>query len=107
MADNPISEYQSKLKQLREATQAVERVVKTVINGADNLKYWRDVVVSGGGGFPPHLMGSNRTINADDWPTGQQIGQLLSRWHSVRFETQQAYERIPLSEREGIQPPSE
>lgn len=105
MADNPISEYQAKLKELRDATQAVERVVKTVINGADNLGRWREVVVSGAGGFPGHLMGSSRSINANDWPTGQQIGQLLSRWHSVHFETQQAYQRIPQSEREGIQLP--
>ena len=107
MADNPISEYQAKLRELRKATEEVDRMVSIITNAANDLSRWRDVMVSGGGGFPPHLVGSSRNINASTWPTGQQIGELLSRWHSVRFGTQQAYGRIPPSEREEIQPPSE
>ena len=105
MADNAISEYQAKLKELREATEAVERTVRVIVAGSEHLKHWRQVVVSGAGGFPPELMGSSRTINADDWPTGKQIGDLLSRWHSLHFATEQAYRRIPDDQRDVVQPP--
>ena len=105
MADNPISEYQAKLKELHETTQAVEKMVATIVSGANKLTHWRQVVVTDGGNFPCELMGGSQTINANDWPTGQQIGQLLSQWHSLHSATQQAYEQIPDDQRDVVQPP--
>ena len=105
MTDNPISEYQTKLKELRTITRSIEKMVATVVSGADNLNHWRQVVVTSAGKVPPELIGSPRIIDANDWPTGQQIGQLLSQWHDIKVKTDQAYKRIPPSQREGVQTP--
>jgi|SRR5215470_5235892 len=72
---------------------------------ATDLRDWRSVRVSGSGSFPSHLSASSRSIDANTWPTGHDIGQLLSKWHSMLFDTQRAFERIPFNQRAGIRPP--
>jgi len=105
MADDPIAEYQVKRKELQAATAVVEKTVRIVTAAATDLRDWRTVRVSGSGSFPSHLSASSRSIDANTWPTGHEIGQLLSKWHSMLFDTQRAFERIPFNQRAGIRPP--
>ncbi|HEY7167852.1 MAG TPA: hypothetical protein VIB79_25060 [Candidatus Binatia bacterium] len=105
MDDDPIEAYQAKRKELQAATALVEKIVKIVIAAAGDLRDWRTVMVNGSSGFPPHLSASSRSIDADTWPSGQEIGQILSKWHSLSAETQRAYERIADGQRAGIRPP--
>jgi hypothetical protein len=105
MDADPIQEYQAKRRELQALTAAVEKTVRTVAAGAVDLRDWRSVMVTGSDRFPSHLSASSRTIDAATWPTGQEIGQLLSKWHSLQFDTRQAYERIAPDLRAGIRPP--
>jgi hypothetical protein len=105
MADDSIGDYQAKRKELQAATAVIEKFVRIVTAAATDLRDWRSVMVNGSGGFPSHLSASSRSIDANTWPTGHEIGQLLSKWHSILFDTQRAYERIPSDRRAGIRPP--
>jgi len=101
MAINLIAEYQTKLKELYEATQAAERIIKIITIGAKHLEHWQETEIIGSGKFPS----LKRSINAADWPSGQELGQILSHWHTINFEARQAYDQIPDSQRIGIEPP--
>ena len=105
MTEELVSEYQTKRKELQAATAVVEKTIRIVTAAANDLRDWRAVMVSGSGEFPSHLSASSRSIDASTWPTGQTIGEILSKWHTTLAETQQAYERIPLERRAGIRPP--
>src|SRR5262249_53882232 len=105
MLDDPIAEYRVKRKELQATTAIVEKIVRIVTAAAADLRDWSSVRVSGTGSFPAHLSASSRSIDASTWPTGHEMGELLSKWHSMRFDTQRAFERIPLNQRAGIRPP--
>lgn len=105
MTEELVSEYQTKRKELQAATAVVEKTIRIVTAAANDLRDWRTVMVNGSGEFPSHLSASSRSIDASTWPTGQTIGEILSKWHTTLAETQQAYERIPLERRAGIRPP--
>ena len=107
MADNPLSEYVAKLRELDEATAAVQRTVDLIHATSQDLQQdWRQVSVSNvTGGFFDHVMASGRRINASQWPTGQQIADLLIRWHTLHFAAERAYSEFPEDQRAEIHPP--
>ena len=105
MDGDPILEYQTKRRELQALTAMVEKTVRIVAAAAVDLRDWRSVMVTGIDRFPSHLSASSRSIDAATWPTGQEIGQLLSKWHSLQLDTRQAYERIAPEQRAGIRPP--
>jgi hypothetical protein len=48
------------------------------------------------------------SINANEWPTAQQLSSALAGWHNALFEVQKAYSAIPEDMRAVVvKPPSE
>jgi hypothetical protein len=95
-------DFWTRKKQLDEQTKRVETMVQAIIKGANDLKIWRQATVSGTGGFPAHLLGSTQVINANEWPSGQQLGQALSTWHSLDHEYRNSWRRLTPDEQDQM-----
>ena len=107
MSEDPFANYQEKAKQLDEAAEAINKIIQIITTVAEDLKQWEQVDIIGVIGQPRHLIASKRTINFNNWPTGEVIINLFSHWYKIKFETHQAYEEIPESRRTKIEPPRE
>lgn len=104
MATDLIQAYQEALKQLETSTSQVERYVVEILNGASKLRHWESVVISNSGiGFPIEAHGES--IDANNWPSAQQLAEVLSEWHKVYHAVNNAWNAIPKDRRVGIQPP--
>lgn len=105
MASNPITEYQTALRNFNRAKNHAETLVNTIAEAAAKLQNWRTVRVSNVNvGFPVDISISN-SINANQWPTAQQLAEALADYHSRLHEVGNAYRRIPEDQREVVQPP--
>ncbi|HWD26746.1 MAG TPA: hypothetical protein VG387_06255 [Rhizomicrobium sp.] len=58
------------------------------------------------GGFPPGVaMGRGTSVPASEWPTAQQIQDVLVRWHAAREDAMNAWRALPKDEQSAMQPP--
>jgi hypothetical protein len=60
------------------------------------------------GGFPIEVA-TNRaapTANATEWPSAQQIQDILVRWHNAKFEAENAWSRLTPDQQKAMQPPT-
>lgn len=60
------------------------------------------------GGFPAEVV-MNRaapTVAADQWPTAQQIQNVLVRWHSAKADAENAWRALSEDQRKAMQPPT-
>jgi len=104
MSEDPIQTYQEALSNLEAATRQVERLVSEVVKAGKVLQNWKHVTVADGKtGFPPeaHVY----SINPDNWPSAQQLAEVLSGWHQSRHAVNNAWNAIPRDRRVGLQPP--
>ena len=46
-----------------------------------------------------------RTADAKEWPTAEQIQSSLALWHDTRGKMNQAWSRIPIEDRIGLEAP--
>lgn len=109
---DPISAYQKAHQDFLDATQAGRKLSLTVSRAASvlSLNGWNKAVISNAaGGYPPELIlaNTNNTINANEWPTAQQMTDILLAWHKAREEMRNAYAAIPESQRSVVKPPPE
>ncbi len=109
MATDPISGYQEAHTRYDRATRAVENMVALITATSDALRQnWKRVSVSNVGvGFPAevNLIRGNPSVNGSDWPDATRLAKTLAEWHTARHELDNAYGRIPESQRSVIQPP--
>jgi len=104
MATDRIQAYQEALKKLEVTTRQVEHYVGEIQNGATKLRNWESVVISNSGvGFPAEAHGES--IDANTWPSAQQLAEALSEWHKARHTVNNAWSAIPEERRTGLQPP--
>ncbi len=105
MASDPISEYQHALQEFEQSKARAERLVNTISDAADKLRRWTGVNVSNtSAGFPIDIINGS-SINGKEWPSGEELAQALSRYHSTFHEAGNAYRRIPANQRQVVQPP--
>ena len=107
MASDPISNYQQALQSFEAAQRRVQSLVQIIDQAALHLRNWQRVIVSNSRHSFPTGIGttSNASINAQTWPTGDQIGEALSQYHSLLHEAGNAYRQIPESQKAVVQPP--
>ncbi len=103
------------------AKKALDECVKTVEDGLAPLhrasqylsgkhdgvspgsgKSWQWVVITDGPPFPDHIKDSPLTISAQSLPTGQQIAELLSRWHALDQDYRQAWDALAQDEQTAL-----
>ena len=105
---DPISQYQQAAATLKATIAEAERVVRVVTGGASALREWRKTMVSNSkGGFPMEigLSPHSPSINASEWPTGQQIADALQRYHQAKQALRNAHSAIPEGQRSVVQAP--
>jgi hypothetical protein len=59
------------------------------------------------GGLPPAtpMGGRSKSFDGRQWPSAEQIQQLLIRWHAARGKMMGAWADVPVEGRAGLQPP--
>jgi hypothetical protein len=102
-----IEKYQAAGIELKNAIASAERLVKIIRDGALVLQDWKRVMVSNAQvGFPAEVaLTRSPSINASDWPTGQQLAEALRRYHNARGDLRRAYDAIPEAQRDAIRGP--
>ncbi len=104
MSEDPIKAYQDALQDFNSATKEAEGLVMAITSVANALRDWKRVTVADNKtGFP--LEAHGYSINPDNWPTIQQIAEVLSGWHRVRHVMNNKWNAIPHDRRVGLQPP--
>jgi len=105
MAIDPITEYQTATENFERARNKAEQMVRAITDAANTLRNWQAVTVSNVNiSFPAGLVAA-RSINAKEWPTAEQLAQVLSSYHSTLHEAGNAYRRVPENQRKVVQPP--
>ncbi len=105
MVTDPIRTYRDALQRFHQATAHVERVVRIVRQGARALEDWQHASVSS---MPSDWRTPTRpdeTIDALQWPTAQQIADVLMIWHAARHEARTAWQKVPPADRAGLPEP--
>jgi hypothetical protein len=101
---DPIQAYKQAIRSLEAATEQVEAFVEEITHAATILRRWEQVkILNLGVGFPPGA--ELESINADNWPTSQQLAEALAEWHNCRNTLNNAWQAIPETQRTGLQPP--
>jgi hypothetical protein len=102
-----IEKYQQAVNELKAAVAGAERIVKVVLEGAASLRDWKHALVANAtGAFPPELGAArNAPLNANEWPSGQQLADSLIRYHDARSELRKAYEAVEDTHRGVVKPP--
>ena len=104
MSEDPIKAYQDAFQDFDSATKEAEGLVMAITSVANALRDWKRVTVADGKtGFPPEAHGYS--INPDNWPTIQQIAEVLSGWHRIRHVMNNKWNAIPRDRRVSLQPP--
>lgn len=104
-----IEAYQDALSTFTEHERVVSSMIENMRRALSDLGAggWKSVVISGIP-LPAEIVmsGRNKSFDADRWPTGQQLKESIAKWHELRGQLRQAWDRIPDSRRFGITPPS-
>jgi hypothetical protein len=108
MSDSSIGTYQQAVNQLKRAQADVERYVTTIQTASrllGNGKWKTAMMANVSGGFPADIAFSRESINGNDWPTGQQLADVLQAYHATRQALKNAWGAIPPDERAVVHPP--
>ena len=100
--------YIAKRSELLLAIQKVEQIFSK-ITALSQLQFaagWKKLQVSNATiGLPAEMtFGTGPTLNAGDWPTGDQIAAAIARWHEARREARSAHLVLNQAERDTMLP---
>lgn len=104
--DDPVRIYQEALREFEEAKKRVRDVVETIRDVASKLKDWPRVKVTNiSTPFPPDAALGDASIDAGQWPTGQQIADALVDCHWAYRAMDNAWGALPHERRIGLSEP--
>lgn len=104
MADS-IRAYLDARKALAGAVNQVESIVRPIHEASQALQKWQNVIISNVEVSFPGGERLTASLNANHWPTMQQLAQALAAYHAAYHVVRQAWSAIPESDRSGLQPP--
>lgn len=106
MANDPVQVYLDSSTSLDKATHILTKMIRTITDAAEKLRDPSRVAVLGPGlGIQPHLVGTSSTIDAEEWPSAQQLHQALFDWQKADEACRIAWGLVPKPRRSGLQPP--
>lgn len=106
MVNDPVQAYLESSRLLDSTAQTLTKMVRTITDAAEKLRNPATVAVLGRGlGIQPHLVGTPATIEADEWPSAQQLHQALFNWQQADEACHIAWGLVPKPHRSGLQPP--
>ncbi len=103
MAD-PVAAYQTAYEEFGKAYDKGKRIAKFLMMIGDYMSRWESVSVTNAGiAYPASAVGSRmKTINADDWPTAELLGQTLADFHKAKAALDAAWHAVPADRRSGL-----
>jgi len=105
MAEDPIRKYIDAKRELDSLTEKVEKLQRFVEEVGNSLRNpFRFMVSDVSVGFPPEIAMSRGipTLYANEWPTAQQIAELLASLHKAYLDARNAFMRIPEPDRKNV-----
>ena len=102
MTNQWLTTYLHARQTLVEVTKKVEESIAGITGAAVSLKDWRHVHIPSVNLFPFQL---NRVPEVPPWPSTQELGDLLKRWHSAKSAVDTAWQQVPHQDRQGVLPP--
>lgn len=108
MENDPIADYQAKIEERDKARAAVEKMTRTIQLGTEVFERsnWQDILNSFDKEMP-EVTKIGEFFPIKDWPTGEQIKQLLSQWRIAQQEVQEAYLKVPEDKRKILRSPQD
>ena len=93
---DPISAYQEAIRERSEARDRMMGFVETVSSVSEQLYGYRN---------PGFLSRLTLRIDADSWPSADQMTDALAVWHQTNNAAIAAWDKIPENRRYGLSPP--
>lgn len=90
-------DYQKKLQQFQDHEAAVVEVIARAQKMSALLTNWKTISFQY---YPSQTFPSEfytrdiSRLEASEWPSGEQIGKLIEKWHELRQELQAAWEQL-------------
>ncbi len=105
MSDQLIEDFQAKKEALDALTKRVEDRLRIIREASELFKDhpWRWVNVIGAGGFPSQVTETGLRIDANQWATGKEIGELLASWHHADYAYRDASVRLTPQQKKQLQ----
>lgn len=107
MSEDPIRKYSDAIAELNSAYSKVRKLGEIIADVAHalNAKPYELMVenvkpeVAFGGGIP--------SLNADNWPSAQDIARALAILHKARYEVDNLWHSLSKSDKQIVSPPPE
>jgi hypothetical protein len=105
MSDQLIEFFLAKEDAFDVLTKRVEDRLRTIHEVSQMFKDhpWRWVSVIGAGGFPSEVTETELKIDANQWRTGKEIGDLLASWHHADHAYRDAWARLTPQQQKQLQ----
>ena len=104
-------DYSSALADFKRVDAEIDAVAQSLAGVSANLTRNRPYFCFSNalGSFPLGVSGmpNSQTYNANDWKTGAQINEALSRWHSARDRVRSTWQSLSGDQQQALQPPPE
>ena len=107
MAEDPIRKYSEANDELGKAKARIQKMRDTIAEVGQSLLYPYEFMISNVKvGLPIEVaMGSAKhSLNADDWPSAQQIAEALANLHEKRKHLENAWHALSESDRKIVNP---
>jgi hypothetical protein len=101
-----LEQYFGALRSLEAATTRAAAIVERVRLVATMLEVdWRDVAVLGVCSYMPTRLLHSPAITRDEWPSIEEIGNVLGEWHRAYDTVARAWAALPEDSRREVPPP--
>jgi hypothetical protein len=105
MSDQLIEFFLAKKDAFDVLTKRVEDRLRIIHEVSQMFKDhpWRWLSVIGAGGLPSEVTETELNIDANQWPTGKEIGDLLASWHHADHAYRDAWPRLTPQQQKQLQ----
>ena len=108
MAEEPIRVYSKANGELDQANNDLDKIRSLIQHVGQQLAVnpLSFSVSNAGVDFPAEvIMSHNPSLNANDWPSAKQIGEVLSNLHTKRKAVEDVWRRLSIEDKKIVRPP--
>lgn len=106
MSEALLEEYLAARRTLEAVAVRAAATVERVRRAATMLEGdWRDVAVLAGSSYVPIRLLHSPAITRDEWPSIEEIGNVLGEWHRAFDGVARAWDALPEERRREVPPP--
>jgi hypothetical protein len=104
MGEAQVTRYREAFRTAEDATNRVYEFIRSIHRIAETLRDWPRVQISIAGvkTLPPEC---TLLIDANTWPSAEDLGHILSAWHRMKRDVQDAWADLSADEQRTLKPP--